>query len=55
MYIFFQKRKGTSYKPGGEVHLSMVHVEEVFTFIDYLKGGTDLNAFIAIDFTGKFP
>ncbi|KAA0203883.1 hypothetical protein HAZT_HAZT009624 [Hyalella azteca] len=46
-----KKRKGSSYKPGGEVHVSMAHVQEVFSFIDYLKGGTDLNAFIAIDFT----
>ncbi|XP_018015723.1 copine-8 [Hyalella azteca] len=48
-----KKRKGSSYKPGGEVHVSMAHVQEVFSFIDYLKGGTDLNAFIAIDFTAS--
>lgn len=48
-----QKRKGSSYRPAGEVHVTMAHVHEVFSFIDYIKGGTDLNAFIAIDFTGE--
>ena len=48
-----QKRKGSSYRNDGEVHVAKIEVQEVFSFIDYLKGGTDLNAFIAIDFTGK--
>uniref|UniRef100_A0A6A7FQ31 Copine-8-like n=1 Tax=Hirondellea gigas TaxID=1518452 RepID=A0A6A7FQ31_9CRUS len=48
-----KKHKGSSYKPGGEVHVTMAQVQEVFSFIDYLKGGTDLNAFIAIDFTAS--
>lgn len=29
-------------------------IRQVYSFVDYLKGGMELNAFIGIDFTGKW-
>ena len=49
-----QRRKGSSYHNSGEIFLNQVEVRQVFSFLDYLKGGTEINAFIAIDFTGNF-
>lgn len=34
--------------------VNKAHTRQVFSFIDYLKGGMEINAFIAIDFTGMF-
>ena len=48
-----KKRKGSSYTDSGQVSLNYVEVREVYSFLDYIKGGTEINAFIAIDFTGK--
>ncbi|XP_076063545.1 copine-8-like [Oratosquilla oratoria] len=40
-------------KKRGEVIVNMVQVKAVYSFIDYIKGGTEMNAFIAIDFTAS--
>lgn len=34
--------------------MNKAHIRQVYSFIDYLKGGMEINAFIAIDFTGMF-
>lgn len=48
-----KKRKGSSYKNSGEVVLNKVHIRQVFSFLDYIKGGMEINAFIGIDFTAS--
>lgn len=48
-----KKQKGSNYKNSGEVKVSKAHIRQVFSFIDYIKGGMDVNAFIAIDFTAS--
>lgn len=48
----FQKRKGSSYKNSGEIVLNKCQIRQVFSFVDYIKGGMEINAFIGIDFTG---
>ena len=49
-----QMQKGSSYKNSGEVFVNKGYIRKVFSFLDYLKGGLEINAFIAIDFTGMF-
>ncbi|ROT71173.1 copine-8 [Penaeus vannamei] len=48
-----KKRKGSSYKNSGEVVLNKCQVRQVFSFVDYIKGGMEINAFIGIDFTAS--
>ncbi|XP_071531309.1 copine-8-like [Panulirus ornatus] len=48
-----KKKKGSSYKNSGHVIVNKARVREVFSFIDYIKGGMEINAFIAIDFTAS--
>lgn len=48
-----KRQKGSSYKNSGEVLVNKAHTRQVFSFIDYLKGGMEINAFIAIDFTAS--
>lgn len=48
-----KREKGSSYKNSGEVFVNKAHVRQVFSFLDYLKGGMEINAFIAIDFTAS--
>ncbi|KAG7153993.1 Copine-8-like 2, partial [Homarus americanus] len=48
-----KKKKGSSYKNSGEVMVNKAHVRQVYSFIDYIKGGMEINAFIAIDFTAS--
>ncbi|KAL7640170.1 UNVERIFIED_CONTAM: hypothetical protein RMT77_009584 [Armadillidium vulgare] len=48
-----QKRKGSSYKYSGIVSVNKAHIRQIYTFLDYIKGGTEINAFIAIDFTAS--
>ncbi|XP_069173811.1 copine-8-like isoform X2 [Procambarus clarkii] len=48
-----KRKKGNSYKNSGEVMINKAHVHEIFSFIDYIKGGMEINAFIAIDFTAS--
>lgn len=51
--MFWQRKKGSRYKNSGEVMVNRSRIRQVYSFIDYLKGGMELNAFIGIDFTGK--
>lgn len=54
LHVFpLQKRKGSSYKHSGVVSVNKAQIRQIYTFLDYIKGGTEINAFIAIDFTGK--
>lgn len=34
------------------MYVNKSYIREVFSFIDFLKGGMEINAFIGIDFTG---
>ncbi|CAL4167831.1 unnamed protein product, partial [Meganyctiphanes norvegica] len=47
------KKKGSSYKNSGEIYVNKANIRQVYSFVDYIKGGTDINAFIAIDFTAS--
>lgn len=35
------------------MYVNKAFIREVFSFIDFIKGGMEINAFIGIDFTGK--
>ncbi|CAL4187739.1 unnamed protein product, partial [Meganyctiphanes norvegica] len=48
-----KRSKGSSYKNSGEIFVNKSNVRQVYSFIDYIKGGMDMNAFIAIDFTAS--
>ncbi|XP_045582788.2 copine-8 [Procambarus clarkii] len=48
-----KKKVGNKYKNSGEVMVNRAQVRQVFSFIDYIKGGMEINAFIAIDFTAS--
>ncbi|XP_076063953.1 copine-8-like [Oratosquilla oratoria] len=47
------RRKGASYKGSGEIILNKIQTRQVYSFLDYIKGGTEMNAFIGIDFTAS--
>uniref|UniRef100_A0A8D8RDH1 Copine-3 n=1 Tax=Cacopsylla melanoneura TaxID=428564 RepID=A0A8D8RDH1_9HEMI len=46
-------RKKQAYTDSGEVYLDFYEVRPVHSFMDYVKGGTQLHCSIAIDFTGS--
>ncbi|XP_066942363.1 copine-8-like isoform X1 [Macrobrachium rosenbergii] len=48
-----QRKKGASYKNSGEVAVNTAYVRQVYSFLDYIKGGMEINAFIGIDFTAS--
>ncbi|XP_061167969.1 copine-8-like isoform X2 [Saccostrea echinata] len=48
-----KKAKKKSYKNSGQIHLLSVKKEIKPSFLDFLKGGTQLNFTVAIDFTGS--
>lgn len=48
-----KKRKGNAYKYSGIVSVNKALIRQIYTFLDYIKGGTEINAFIAIDFTAS--
>ncbi|XP_078483508.1 copine-8-like isoform X1 [Ciona intestinalis] len=48
-----KKAKKKSYKHSGLVNLLSVEVKKQFTFLDYLRGGTEINLVLAIDFTAS--
>ncbi|KAK4291325.1 hypothetical protein Pmani_035840 [Petrolisthes manimaculis] len=48
-----KRKKGNSYKNSGELMVNKAQIRQVYSFIDYLKGGMELNAFIGIDFTAS--
>ncbi|KAK7085469.1 Copine-9 [Halocaridina rubra] len=47
------RKKGNSYKNSGEISVNTAQVQQVYSFLDYIKGGMEINAFIGIDFTGR--
>lgn len=53
IYLNYQARKKQAYTDSGEVHLDFYEVRPVHSFMDYVKGGTQLHCSIAIDFTGE--
>ncbi|KAF4519902.1 hypothetical protein B566_EDAN008278 [Ephemera danica] len=48
-----EKKKKKSYTHSGEIRLNRCEIRPVFSFMDYIKGGTQINCTIAIDFTGS--
>ncbi|XP_075223664.1 copine-8-like isoform X2 [Lycorma delicatula] len=48
-----QVRKKGSYLHSGEICLDHFELKPVYSFLDYIKGGTQLHCSIAIDFTGS--
>lgn len=48
-----RKKKGSKYQNSGTVELMNIRIEKVYTFLDYVRGGTQLNCTIAIDFTAS--
>jgi hypothetical protein len=50
--VFVLQKKKSSYTHSGLITLNSIEVRQVYSFMDYLKGGTQLHCSIAIDFTG---
>ncbi|XP_060598331.1 copine-8-like isoform X1 [Ruditapes philippinarum] len=48
-----KKKKGAKYTNSGTVELMNIRIEKVYTFLDYVRGGTQLNCTFAIDFTAS--
>ena len=48
-----QKKKGSKYTNSGTIKLENISVEKVFSFLDYIRGGYDINLVVAIDFTAS--
>ncbi|XP_071448546.1 copine-8-like [Hetaerina americana] len=46
------KKKG-SYKNSGTVSLDFLDIRKTYSFLDYVKGGTQIHCSFAIDFTGS--
>ena len=49
--LFFQGKKG--YKNSGEIHLTHLQQRKAYSFLDYVRGGTELACTFAIDFTAS--
>jgi hypothetical protein len=47
------KKKGSKYKNSGKFVLNSCQVQIVPSFLDYIKGGTQVNFTLAVDFTGS--
>uniref|UniRef100_A0A3Q0KGJ6 Copine-3 n=1 Tax=Schistosoma mansoni TaxID=6183 RepID=A0A3Q0KGJ6_SCHMA len=41
------------YQNSGTLHLNLVRIEKVYSFLEYVQGGTELSCCIAIDFTAS--
>lgn len=48
-----KQAKNPTYQHSGEVRLLRYEYKKVYSFLDYIKGGTQLNCTIAIDFTAS--
>lgn len=48
------KQKKPKYSSSGSVRLEFIEVVRNYSFLDYVKGGCQLNCSIAIDFTGEY-
>lgn len=49
-----KKKEKSSYKNSGQIRLEYFERRPVYSFMDYIKGGTQIHCTIAIDFTGNF-
>ncbi|XP_037082721.1 copine-8-like, partial [Pollicipes pollicipes] len=48
-----QKKKGSRYTHSGRLVVRLERLEHVYSFLDYIQGGTELACTIAIDFTAS--
>ncbi|XP_071447879.1 copine-8-like [Hetaerina americana] len=48
-----QLKKKDSYRNSGIVSLTYLDIQKPYSFLDYIKGGTQINCSFAIDFTGS--
>lgn len=48
-----KKKSKSSYKHSGEIHLVHVNMRKGYSFLDYIRGGTELACTISIDFTAS--
>lgn len=48
-----KKKKGSKYKGSGTFFIRHCSVEKRFSFLDYIRGGCELNLMIGIDFTAS--
>jgi len=48
-----KKSKKSSYKNSGKIHLVHCEMRKAYSFLDYIRGGTELAATISIDFTAS--
>ncbi|KAF5403218.1 Copine Va [Paragonimus heterotremus] len=46
-------RRQKYYRNSGTLHLNLVRIERVYSFLEYVQGGTELSCCIAIDFTAS--
>ncbi|TGZ65970.1 hypothetical protein CRM22_005610 [Opisthorchis felineus] len=46
-------RRQKHYTNSGVLHLNLVKMDKVYSFLDYVQGGTELSCCIAIDFTAS--
>ena len=53
LFFFVNSQSKKSYKNSGVVHLVHVDMYKSYSFLDYIRGGTELAATISIDFTGS--
>ena len=49
--IIFKLQKKMNYKNSGLLHLIHTHTLRAFSFLDYIRGGTELACTFSIDFT----
>ena len=48
-----KKAKKKSYKNSGVITLLQVKIQKQFSFLDYIRGGCQLNCTVAVDFTAS--
>ncbi|CAG2181417.1 unnamed protein product, partial [Oppiella nova] len=48
-----RKRKGKSYTNSGVVRLNTISISQEVTFLDYIRGGTQMHFAVAVDFTAS--
>jgi hypothetical protein len=46
-------KKKKTYKDSGQLEVVSCRIKPIFTFMDYLQGGTEINCTVAIDFTAS--
>jgi len=48
-----QKKAKESYSDSGQMEVVSCEIKPIYTFLDYIQGGTEINCTIAIDFTAS--